>query len=289
MCHNAFFSRIYSYGRTRKGEIVMNEKLQYATMLEIPVNTCNITYKPVRKKRSRRKKADNPEEVKRELLQKVNSAAETETFAEQAPAAEVAEGPSYAVSPAIHTDVPVMPREESKKKRGFTFSAVTLELVIIGVLLAIIFLTNAFYPQSGINTFIKSVFGSEQTEELVDNRLYGEFTPVVAYDSEQAPVIENGMMTIAAQGSVYSPCDGKVAAITADGEGKYTMEIAHSENFKSVIMGLDYAYAAVGDTVYGNIPVGYVAEEGFKMCFMGADGAIITGYQVTDNTVVWAV
>ena len=35
----------------------MNEKLQYATMLEIPVNTCNVTYTPIkRKKKSKKRK-----------------------------------------------------------------------------------------------------------------------------------------------------------------------------------------------------------------------------------------
>ena len=54
----------------------MNEKLQYASMLEIPVNTCNVTYKPIKKRRLKRKKHPSSEEVKNELLKKVNAAAE---------------------------------------------------------------------------------------------------------------------------------------------------------------------------------------------------------------------
>lgn len=258
-------------------------------MLEIPVNTCNITYKPVKKRKSRRKKSVAPEEVKQELLQKVNSAAaEDENPAEAV--AEIAQAENaYAPVEKEQTAEAEIPRAETKKKRKFAISAVTVELVVIGALLAVIFLTNAFYPQSGINAFMHSVFGEKTVEQTVDERLYGEFAPVVANVGDTVPVIENGTMTVAASGSVYAPCDGKIAALTADGNGKYTLEIAHSENFRSVIMGLDYAYANVGDTVYGNLPVGYVSGEEFKMCFTGEDGAVITDYEISDNTVVWAV
>ena len=39
----------------------MNEKLQYATMLEIPVSTCNVTFQPTKKKRAKTKKQQNPD------------------------------------------------------------------------------------------------------------------------------------------------------------------------------------------------------------------------------------
>ena len=51
----------------------MNEKLQYATMLEIPVSTCNVTFRPTKKKRTKTKKQQNPEVVKEKLLSKINS------------------------------------------------------------------------------------------------------------------------------------------------------------------------------------------------------------------------
>ena len=49
----------------------MNEKLQYAEMLEIPVNTCNITYKPPKKRKGRAKNVD-ADKVKAELVDKIN-------------------------------------------------------------------------------------------------------------------------------------------------------------------------------------------------------------------------
>ena len=51
----------------------MNEKLQYATMLEIPVNTCNVTFQPTKKRKTRRKKDVNPEAVKQQLMNKINA------------------------------------------------------------------------------------------------------------------------------------------------------------------------------------------------------------------------
>ena len=67
------------------------------------------------------------------------------------------------------------------------------------------------------------------------------------------------------------------------------MEIKVSDNFVSVFSGLKYAYAEVGDKVYGNIPVGYVGEEELRMCFKSGDGTVITDYTVEDGAVLWAV
>ena len=48
----------------------MNEKLDYVEMLEIPVNTTNITFKPSTKKT---KKSKELESVKEEVIEKVNN------------------------------------------------------------------------------------------------------------------------------------------------------------------------------------------------------------------------
>ena len=50
----------------------MDKKLQYATMLEIPVNTCSITFKEEKKRWFRRKKKPH-EQIKQELVDKVNA------------------------------------------------------------------------------------------------------------------------------------------------------------------------------------------------------------------------
>ena len=61
-----------------KGERKMNEKLQYASMLEIPVNTCNVTVR-TGKARKKKKKVDD-EQIKSKLISKVNAEVEETTF-----------------------------------------------------------------------------------------------------------------------------------------------------------------------------------------------------------------
>lgn len=284
----------------------MNEKLQYASMLEIPVNTCNVTSAPAKRKK-RKKPTPHNEDIKQELLNKVNLAQEMDNqIADQidsvANANENAVLDKQVENSAIikvADEKSVKPRKKEDKvfqdkstavpKRKIAFTAVTVELVIVGALLAVIFLTNAFYPSSGINSFVNKVFGSSNAVETIDTRNYAEFSPVLAIGNQENTAIADGIMTITATGSVYAPCNGTVSAVSLDGNGRYTLEISHSQNFVSRISGLDYAYAEKGDTVFGNIPVGYVLSNGITMCFTGAEGKIITDYQVAGNSVVWEV
>lgn len=329
----------------------MNEKLQYASMLEIPVNTCKVTYKPLKKRRLRAKKPKACEEVKNELVKKVNAAAERESlseprvqsarYAEERGNAEFAraESGAYTESGAYaenrdetssaaknlaeretFREIPAnegaganafsekaestdfsgddgssvvkyssRAKKTKKEKKKFGISAIGVELAVIGALVAVIFLTSAFYPQSGVSAFVKSVFGNKETAAAIDERTYEEFAPVIKTADGETLKLEGGEVTVSGKGSVYSPLGGVVKSVTADGNGRFSMEIAHSEKFCTVISGIDYAYAAVGDKVYGNIPVGYVKESGVKMCFTGENGAVITDYELSGNAVVWAV
>lgn len=288
----------------------MNEKLQYASMLEIPVNTCNVTLKTGKKKKFGRKKVKNPEAVKEELMNKINSEPMVEeTLEQELPKQEMQaisgvefdkeQEQSYATtvnedsrdsSDSVEEDLSMQTVEITKKqKKRFKFSVITAQFAIIGVLLATIFLTNAFYSDSGINVFFKNVFGNGQTQVAKDLRTHQEFAPVLAVGQTGEVSLDSGVMTFSGEGSVYSPCDGKITSVTRDGNGKYIFEITHSENFKSVISGLDYAYAGLDDTVYSNIPVGYVNSDGATMCFKGGDDLVISDYQIVNGSVVWAV
>ncbi len=312
----------------------MNEKLQYASMLEIPVNTCNITYKPVKARRTKRKKSVSAEEIKGELVRKVNAVAEKEAAIEAYAEAAIKRGETAEALPKDNENVcaDIDKRDayggaadravnenrneaynssmagkaylqmqtgrdnavrrkdaDSRPRRKRGISAIGVEIAVIGALIAVIFLTSAFYPQSGVGAFMKSVFGATEAIETVDERTYAEFSPVIRTAADETLSVEDGAVTIGGKGSVYSPLGGVVKTITADGNGRFDIEIAHSEKFSTVISGVDYAYAAVGDEVYGNIPIGYVLENGVKMCFMAENGAAITGYELDGNAVVWAV
>lgn len=324
----------------------MNEKLQYASMLEIPVNTCKVTYKPVKKRRLRGRKPKACEEVKNELVKKVNAVSEKENLSgaseQNAYKAEEYDNKNLAESEnAVNfiggSEVSLTnesgevreasfdnsergdaanrakcscdkkertefsgeergklgggsrAKKQKRERKKFSVSAVGVELAVIGALVAVIFLTSAFYPQSGVNAFIKSVFGNKEVSAAIDERTYEEFAPVIKTAFGESLKLENGAVTVAGKGSVYSPLGGVVKSITADGNGRFNMEIAHSEKFCTVISGIDYAYAAVGDKVYGNIPVGYVKESGVKMCFTGENGTVITDYELSGNAVIWAV
>lgn len=265
----------------------MNEKLQYATMLEIPVNTANITYKPKKNRRKAKRKDKSPEAIKEELLLKVNSETE-QADAVETETAEITENAEAVAETGENVDAsePVSASVHKKtKKPFFKFSAVTAEIVAIFALIATIFLTNAFYSDSAINVFMRKVFSPTVTETVAE-KTYDKFSPVMNFNGDMT--VENGIISCTGSGAVYSPCEGKVSSVVKEEDGTYTMNIAHSGVFSSKISGLSYAYLDEGDSVYGNIPVGYVKGDGFTMCFNSED-ALITGYTIENNAVLWAV
>ena len=293
----------------------MNDKLQYATMLEIPVSTCNITEIPKTNKRGRKKKKVNPETVKQELIEKVNSVQDgaekiekpeerqiidqaqieqeysEQLRAEETQSPELLEQPEQEVMAEEHQEsatVRSIKEREKTEKPKFKFSIIGVQLAVIAVLAATIFLTNAFYADSGINVFFRNVFGNGEVVST-DARTYDKFSPVIAMGNNQGVVLTDGVISFGGEGSVYAPCDGVVSSLTRDENGKFVMEITHSENFKSLITGVDYVYAGLNDKVYRTIPVGYLDADGATMCFTRADGSVINNYKIIDNMVVWAV
>lgn len=289
----------------------MNEKLQYATMLEIPVSTSSVTFKQKKKSRGKLRRRDNSEVVKQELLDKINSVegeandfsqsdSNDKTVITQQEGLDV-QDQAILQDKSIDSDLSfngddnlventaLVHSGEIKQKREkgkFKFSIIGVQLAIIGVLLTAIFLTNALYADSGINVFLRGVFGVNE-QSKIDNRSFDDFSPVLSIGDGEVTV-DDGLMTFAGEGSVYSPCNGEITSIIQEQNGKYTVEITHSANFKSVLYGIDYAYAELNQKVYSNIPVGYVTS-GATMCFKSGDGSVISNYQIVDDTVIWAV
>ncbi len=250
----------------------MNEKLQYAEMLGIPASTSSVTYKPLRKvKRSKKVDADK---VKDELINKINLQ-ETEQTDNGCALNENEKTNSTEI--------------KSTNKAKFKFTVVGVQLIIIGLLLATIFITNALVPDSGINVFMRNVFSNSPAEEVVDNRTHKDFEVLIPVSETEGIIGENGVLNLNQVGSLYCSVDGVVTNVVQDTETKkYTIEVTHNDNFKTVFNGLDYAYSEIGANVYANVPVGYIKDTA-TMCFYDGNNAVITGYTLTGNQVVWEV
>ncbi len=267
----------------------MNEKLQYEQMLDLPVNSASVAPKPSRRRSAKRKNEKNVEEVKQELVDKVNCLSAQEDSQNQGEEQVVAQESIQAVEETqVQSEQTVTIRSSERvKKGGFKFSIITAQLMVIGALVAIIFLTNAFYENSGINVFFKTLFNTNEQSVSIDKE-HTDFAPVVMVGNG-TPTLSEGIITFSASGSVYAPCDGKVKTVTALEGNKYEMVIEHSDNFSSVITGLDFAYASVGDTVYGALPVGYLKDGQVQMCFCNAEGGLISNFDISGSNVIWAV
>lgn len=256
----------------------MDDRLQYASMLGIPVNTCSVTLKQGKQKAKKRKKIDS-EQVKQQLLDKVNNLSQQQTQQQEDLPTEI-----VVQSENQTATVNSLPEKPKKPKLKFKLNAVALQVVIIIALIATIFITNSAYPNSGINVFMRTVFGKNAVVNE-DLREYTDFAPTV---SGGAITLSNGVINVKGQVNVYACCDGKVVDLTLGEDGKYSMQIMHSKNFSSMISGIDLAYCEVGDMVYGTIPVGFVKQE-MNLCFTDSDGAVIVNYTLVDDAVVWAV
>ena len=121
---------------------------------------------------------------------------------------------------------------------------------------------------------------------IVDIKDYDDFTPVI--NSSNTFSLENGVISFSGDGSAYSPCDGIVESVEKSENGIYSITVAHSENFKTIIDGLTHIYVTNGDKVMSKIPVGYFYDNTASMCFMSGD-TILTGFTLNDSLVVWAV
>lgn len=288
----------------------MNEKLQYASMLEIPVSTCTVKTMPIKRKRTKKKKQTvNPDLIKEQLFNKINENQENfndeslniHTEQEQdiqleqdkiEPQLEVGEAPIECEEQAenqanmLYSTASVN-KVSAKKGKRFKISVIGVQFVVIGLLALTILLTSAIFPNSGINVFFSNVFSAEQVDKT-DNRVYSDFTPVIAMGDNQGIAVSNGIISFGGTGSVYSPCDGVVTSILKDEQGKYMIEVTHGKNFKSILEGIEHAYVGLNDNVYFNIPVGYLSEaDGATMCFTDGQGSLISGYELVNNTVAW--
>ncbi len=143
-----------------------------------------------------------------------------------------------------------------KRSVGLTLTAV------VCAVLSFAFLLNAFVFRLDLAGLVT---GSATLKKEADNRLKGEFS--LTLPTAGAYVIENGVMQLLDKGGVYATEDGKVTSLTADEAGCYTMEISHSDLFKTVITGVSTPFHKVGDRVYRAQPVAYGTGETVSVSF----------------------
>jgi hypothetical protein len=251
----------------------MNEELDYAEMLEIPVSTVNVVKKksifkkPFFAPKQEEAPAVASDELKELVVDSVNERVGAFTYAEDL----------------------TEPEKPAKKKffgadKGSKI--ILTELIAVCVLAVAIFLTNIFMPTSAINTFIGTLTNPKGKEV---EPTYKEITlsPVISETSDaEVLVSESGVLSFTAKGSVYPVCAGKVASVTKT-DGTYTVEIAHTSTFSSVITGLTEVYSAVGTAVKANIPFAYSDGEGEVRVSMYDDGNLLNCFSMSGEVPVW--
>jgi hypothetical protein len=266
----------------------MNEEIEYAEMLEIPVSTVNVI-----RKNKKRRHVEQQETLKERTISLVN---ETANLTEGEPLdadalpyfSETLENneTDYASQKGREELARFMPKISRKERiQSLVLKA---EFGLACALCTGIFLTNVWMPSSAINTFFRSLVPEKQT---VDGRDYTDFTlsNVVGSGSETEMTLSpTGILTFVQEGCVYPTADGKVSAVTQDENGKFTVKISHTDTFSGVIEGLDYVYYSVGQTVKHNVPVGYSDGENEVQVTLYSGDELLNCFAVTEeNGLEW--
>ncbi len=239
------------------------QELDYAEMLEIPVSTVTVTKKKsLFRKRTQEKPHDD---LKDRVVDSVNERVGAFVAAE-----DLSDPPVRTVG--------------AKRDRG---SMVLIgEMAAVCVIALAIFLTNVFMPHSAINTFIASLSKPAPESEPSFNQL--TLSPVVSDLSDaDVQLDENGVITFQAKCSVYPVCEGKVSSII-ENDGLYTVEIAHTSTFSSIINGLTNVYAAEGEKVAPNVPFAYTDGSASVNVSLFDNGTLLNCYTLSEKEApVW--
>ena len=267
----------------------MNEEIEYAEMLEIPVSTVNVV------KKKRKGKAQKKDE-RESLIDKVNEKINARAFEMPNKDAEI--NPENDYKERIDTvaienenyrsDFSQDPTPVQKPKKSKAGVILTAEFAVACALCGGIFLTNVFMPQSAINTFFRSLVPQTEQEGA---RAYHEFTlaSVVGLNADaEISVSPTGVLTFTAKGCVYPVADGEVAAVTKNEDGLYEVRVNYTDEFYGVLRGLDTAYYAAGESVKANIPVGYSNGEKEVEVTLYSGGELLNCFTLDeDNKPVW--
>lgn len=162
-----------------------------------------------------------------------------------------------------------------------------IPFAVLCVLIIGIFAFNIFASDSELNNVIRSAFftnSSSKQNEQKDNREYNQFNlavPTLLQFSNNS-----GVLTITEKGGIYAPEEGVISAVSVEND-KYTIEITHNSNLKTIIKGAEYAFGLTGDRVYKYLPVAYT-DGGATISFISKD-VLLNNYTILNGTIVWAV
>lgn len=240
----------------------MNEELNYAEMLEIPVETVTM--------RRREKRRPREDDLSEQVVEQVNDRMEESD-------------PLYAESKPIEREV--KPPKRAKAARRVLIG----EFVAVCALCAVIFLTNLLLPESAINTWVRGLFLGDTVQ--TDTRVYSDFklNPVVRDGADVTlAVSETGVLSFEGKCSVYAPCEGTLQSVNGNAETGYTVQLKHSDTFSTVISGLDAVYFTEGQSVMCNVPFGYTDGEGEVRVTFYSEGNVVSSYTATDNKLAWS-
>lgn len=248
----------------------MNQELDYAEMLEIPVSTVNVVKKKsLFKRKPAKEQAQQQDDLKELVVDSVNERVGAYVYAE-----DLSEPPQ---PERMHTI------GEAIKDRGSRI--IVGELIAVCVIAVAIFLTNVFMPNSAINTFIGSLTGGKKETEPTYSEI--KLSSVVSEYSDAEIVVSNsGVLSFQAQGAVYPVCDGTVSSIKEE-NGTYTVQIAHTSTFSSVITGLSTVYSAEGTKVESNIPFAYSTGENMVQVSLYDGKTLLNCFTLSGEVPVW--
>lgn len=247
----------------------MEQGLEYAQMLEIPVSTVSI----VKKKSLFGRRSKPADDLKDRVVESVNERLDDGESTEQ----------PYEVTGFVETEDLTAP-VKTKKKMGVAGKILIAETAAACLLAAGIFLTNVFVPNTAINTFMGGLT-AVKTKEASYNQF--KLTSVVSELSDAAvAVTDDGVIHFTEKAAVYPVCDGEVASVTKIDE-LYTVKIAHTSKFTSVITGLDTVYAEAGDAVKSNLPFAYSKGENEVRVSMYDGDKLLNCYTLSGAVPVW--
>ncbi len=291
----------------------MNEEIEYAEMLEIPVSTVNI----VRKKSRKKEEPARERELKESVIASVNNRMEEPTPAPTpAPPPSEEDAQPQGEEGSIRFD-PVPDRIDTvrlydtnggdrelypydyelngggryatKDKSRAARIALGVEFGVVCALCGGIFLTNIFMPGSAINTFFRAMSTPAEPTAVVKPYTDFSLSPVVSELSDaELTLSPTGILSFTDDCCVYPAADGKVSEVVQNADGSYTLKINHEDSFTGVFTGLNVVYYAVGDSVKSNVPVGYTNGEAEVQVTMYANGQLLNCFELTEeNCLAW--